>query len=129
MNLLLDTCAILFLGTDDPCIATTTRRWVREAERINVSPISSAELACLQDRGLIDLPVHWKPWLRDAIEMNGWEVQPITLEIMEEAYSLPGTFHSDPADRILTATARCEDLVLLTTNRKLLDYPHLQARW
>jgi len=48
---------------------------------------------------------------------------------MEEAYSLPGSFHADPADRILTATARLEDLVLLTTDRKLLDYPHLEARW
>ena len=129
MNLLLDTCAIIFLGVDDPCVAAGTRRLIREAGKIFVSPISSAELACLQDRGRIDLPTHWKPWLRDAIETNGWDVQPITLEIMEEAYSLPGSFHSDPADRILTATARCENLVLLTTDRKLLNYPHLQAKW
>jgi PIN domain nuclease of toxin-antitoxin system len=129
MNLLLDTCAIIFLGIDDPCISASTRRLIREAEQIYVSPISTAELACLQERGRIELPVHWKPWFRDAIETNGWDVKPITLEIMEEAYSLPGSFHSDLADRVLTATARCEDLVLLTTDRKLLDYPHLQARW
>lgn len=129
MNLLLDTCAILFLGIDDPCVTDSTRSLVRNAERIFVSPISSAELACLQERGRIELPVHWKPWFREAIETNGWDVKPITLEIMEEAYSLPGSFHSDPADRILTATARHEDLVLLTTDRKLLDYPHLKARW
>jgi PIN domain nuclease of toxin-antitoxin system len=129
MNLLLDTCAIIYLGIDDPSVTATTRRLVRDAERIFVSPISSAELACLQERGRIKLPVHWKPWLREAIETNGWDVKPITLEIMEEAYSLPESFHPDPADRILTATARREDLVLLTTDRKLLAYPHLQARW
>jgi PIN domain nuclease of toxin-antitoxin system len=129
MNLLLDTCAILFLGIDDPCVTDSTRSLVRNAERIFVSPISSAELACLQERDRIKLPVHWKPWFREAIETNGWDVKPITLEIMEEAYSLPGSFHPDPADRILTATARHEDLVLLTTDRKLLDYPHLKARW
>lgn len=129
MNLLLDTCAIIYLGIDDPCVTATTRRLVRDAERIFVSPISSAEFACLQERGRIKLPVHWKPWFREAIETNGWDVKPITLEIMEEAYSLPESFHPDPADRILTATARREDLVLLTTDRKLLAYPHLQARW
>jgi PIN domain nuclease of toxin-antitoxin system len=32
-------------------------------------------------------------------------------------------------ERILTATDRREKLVLLTTDRKLLEYPHLQARW
>ena len=129
MNLLLDTCAIIYLGIDDPCVTATTRRLVRDAEQIFVSPISSAELACLQERGRIKLPVHWKPWFREAIETNGWDVKPITLEIMEEAYSLPESFHPDPADRILTATARREDLVLLTTDRKLLAYPHLLARW
>lgn len=77
----------------------------------------------------IELRGHWKPWLRLAIEKNGWEVQPISLEIVEEAYSLPGKFHADPADRILTATARCENLLLLTTDRKLLDYPHVTAGW
>ncbi|MBN2673540.1 MAG: hypothetical protein JXX29_17800 [Deltaproteobacteria bacterium] len=29
-----------------------------------------------------------------------------SLEIMQEACSLPETFHPDPADRIITATAR-----------------------
>jgi PIN domain nuclease of toxin-antitoxin system len=77
----------------------------------------------------IKFPIHWKPWFRKAIETNGWDVKPITLEIMEEAYSLPDSFHADPADRILTATARHEDWVLLTPDRKLLDYPHLHARW
>ena len=129
MNLLLDTCAILYLGVNDPCVAASTHDLVERADRIFVSPISSAELACLQERRRIELPTHWKPWFREAIEKNGWEIKPITMEIMEEAYSLPGSFHPDPADRILTATSRQEDLLLLTTDRKLLEYPHLKAGW
>ena len=129
MNILLDTCAILFLSLDDPCVVASTIAMIEEAERVYVSPISSAELACLQERGRIILPRHWKPWLREAMEVNQWESLPITMEIVEEAYSLPGTFHADPADRILTATARREHLLLLTTDQKILDYPHVQARW
>lgn len=63
------------------------------------------------------------------MELNQWESLPITMEIMEEAYSLPGDFHADPADRILTATARRENLLLLTTDQKMLNYPHVMARW
>lgn len=129
MNVLLDTCSILFLSLDDPCVGVSTRAIIREARRVCVSPISAAEIACLQERGRIELPVHWKPWLREAIDRNGWEAMPITMEIVEEAYSLPGSFHADPADRILAATARRESLILLTTDRRLLAYPHVTARW
>lgn len=73
--------------------------------------------------------MHWKPWLRAAIAENCWEISPIGLDIMEEAYSLPGAFHPDPADRILTATARLEHLLLLTTDQKILGYPHVISGW
>ncbi len=129
MNLLLDTCAILYLSMGDACVKSTTHALLGDAEYVFVSPISSAELACLQERGRIKLPQHWKPWLRKAVHQNGWEIKPISLEIIEEAYSLPGKFHADPADRILTATARQEKLLLLTTDRKILEYPHVHSDW
>jgi len=51
----------------------------------------------------------------------------VDLENIEEAYSLPGEFHSDPADRVLVATARLSKLTLVTGDQKILDYPHVQA--
>ena len=129
MNVLLDTCAILFLSLDDPCVQPSTREVLSQAKRVSISPISAAELAGLQERERIELPTHWRLWLREAVSRNGWETQPITLEVAEEAWCLPGAFHSDPADRILTATARLENMLLLTTDRKLLDYPHVRAAW
>jgi PIN domain nuclease of toxin-antitoxin system len=129
MNVLLDTCAILFLSLDDPCVGQSTRTILDNAETVSISPISAAELACLQDRGRIELPMHWRLWLREAVRRNGWDTLPITLEIMEEAWSLPGNFHTDPADRILTGTARKENRLLLTTDQKIRDYPHVRAEW
>ncbi|MCC5842990.1 MAG: type II toxin-antitoxin system VapC family toxin [Verrucomicrobia bacterium] len=129
MNVLLDTCAILHLSIAAPCVTAATHKILADAESVFLSPISTAELACLQERGRIQLPMHWKPWLRAAIAENGWEISPISLDIMEEAYSLPGTFHSDPADRVLTATARLERLLLLTTDQKILEYPHVISGW
>lgn len=129
MNVLLDTCAILFLSLDDPCVQPSTLGILENARSVAVSAISAAELACLSERGKVELPVHWRMWLRQAIHRNGWESLPITMDLVEEAWALPGTFHADPADRILTATARSESRLLLTTDRKIRDYPHVRADW
>jgi len=36
--------------------------------------------------------------------------------------NLPGTFHADPADRMIIATARHSGIPLLTADRAILDY-------
>ena len=63
--------------------------------------------------------------------MNGeifrFNALPVDLENIEEAYSLPGEFHSDPADRVLVAAARLNKLTLVTSDQKILDYPHVQV--
>lgn len=92
-----------------------------------VSAITSAELACLVQKNKIELPVHWRRWFRAAIESNGWAVLPVDLENIEEAYSLPEDFHTDPADRILVAAARLHKLELVTGDQKILDYPHVES--
>ncbi|MBN1961464.1 MAG: PIN domain-containing protein [Deltaproteobacteria bacterium] len=66
-------------------------------------------------------------WFRFFIELNGWEVLPIDLEIIEEAYSLPGQFHADPADRIIVATARQKKLIVVTGDKKIIEYPHVDV--
>jgi PIN domain nuclease of toxin-antitoxin system len=35
---------------------------------------------------------------------------------------MPGRFHNDPADRIITATAPVETLTVVTRDRQILDY-------
>ena len=63
------------------------------------------------------------------IELNNWQVESISLEIMEEAYSLPDTFHSDPAYRIITSPALLNDYTILTADKKILAYPHVNSAW
>ncbi|MBW1887764.1 MAG: PIN domain-containing protein [Deltaproteobacteria bacterium] len=50
-------------------------------------------------------------------------------QIALESCDLPGKFHNDPADRIIVATARIHALELITKDKKILDYPHVQALW
>jgi len=128
MRYLLDTCAVLWLAGDGSSLSSATvAELLLPQNEVFVSAITSAELACLVHKNKIELPTHWRRWFRDAIEKNGWAVLPVDLENIEEAYSLPGEFHSDPADRIMVAAARLNKLKLVTGDQKILDYPHVQA--
>jgi PIN domain nuclease of toxin-antitoxin system len=129
LNLLLDTCAVIFIAQDPNRLSKPTRDLVVDAANaVFVSVVTGGELACLADRKKVILPQHWKAWFRDCIERNGWNLLPLTIDIMEEAYSLPDPIHRDPVDRILIATSRTEEMTLVTTDRLILEYPHVAAR-
>ena len=128
VNLLLDTCAILWIVADFEQLSEHARSLLTTGNtEVFFSPISCPEIACGVDRCRIQLDRHWKTWFRYFTELNGWTELPITLDITEEAYSLPDPFHQDPADRIIVATARLNSLVIVTGDRKILDYPHVES--
>ena len=53
-------------------------------------------------------------WLRIAASPATVEVIPITPAVVAEMNRLPATFHQDPADRLIVATARAGRLPLVT---------------
>lgn len=130
MKVLLDTCCIIW-AISDPSLLSQAVVAILEKKNtlVHVSPISCAEIACLSERNRITLQQHWKVWFNHYIGLNGWQIIDIDLSIIQEAYSLPDDFHQDPADRIITATARVHDLTLLTADRKILEYPHVATVW
>lgn len=128
MRYLLDTCAIVFITKDSGDISAATQTLLEaEDAEVFVSAISVGELACAQERGKIKFRQHWRLWWNDLLQRSGWTCLPITGEIVAEAYSLSEPIHKDPADRILIATARVEKLTLVTTDGKILNYPHVQT--
>jgi PIN domain nuclease of toxin-antitoxin system len=130
MNLLLDTCYVIWAVSEPTAISERARDLLTADEsEVHVSAICAAELACAVERRRVVFDRHWKSWFRHYIELNQWIVEPITLEIVEEAYSLPDAFHADPADRIIVATARLNGFTVLTADRKILDYPHVSSAW
>jgi PIN domain nuclease of toxin-antitoxin system len=130
VNLLLDTCCIIWAVSAPSALSKKARDLlIAEEATAYVSAISIAEIACAVDRKRIILDRHWKQWFRYYTDLNGWQVKDISVDIIEEAYSLPETFHADPADRIITATARIENCTVLTADKKILEYPHVRAAW
>lgn len=129
VKILLDTCTVIFAAHDPDRLSKAAQDLlVNEDNIVFASAVTAGEIACLSERKRIVLPRHWKTWFRECVDSNGWNVLPLTLEIMEEAYSLPDPIHRDPVDRILIASARLEDMTVITTDRLILDYPHVRSR-
>jgi PIN domain nuclease of toxin-antitoxin system len=125
---LLDTCAIVWIAADPEKLSRSTSAAVSDPDaEVLVSAVSAAEIACACERGRLELDRHWKTWFRFVVTENGWEVLDVSLRIIEEAWSLPDEFHADPADRVMVATARTMDLVVITGDQRILQYPHVES--
>ena len=55
----------------------------------------------------------------------GIQLLPLTAPIAAESTELPGSFHKDPADQIIVATARVLGVPLITADGQILKYPHV----
>jgi len=130
LKVLLDTCAIVWAAVMPERLSVRSREMLLDAETVvSVSAISCAEIACAALRGRLRLSGHFKPWFRRVVSRNGWDVVAIDLPIVEEAWSLPGSFHRDPGDRFIVATSRVTSSPIITGDRKILDYPHVETIW
>ena len=98
---------------------------IKDAERegnLRISVISIWELAMLEKRGRVALPMNIRTWVDQALSKPGIAVAPLTSEIMIESVHLPGQVHGDPADRMLVATARVLGATLATKDARLIQY-------
>lgn len=125
--LLLDTHVWIWLALGQTgTLAPKAIRAIDEAaarHALRVSIISVWEIALLEAKRRIVLPLPVGEWIADALDVP--DIQLLALDrpaIAIESCRLPGALHADPADRLLVATARAENAVLATRDQKILDY-------
>lgn len=68
----------------------------------------------LHARKRIELPVPFAEWISSAADSRMLTLLPLDTEVVIAADSLPPTFHGDPADRLIVATARAHAMALAT---------------
>lgn len=108
-GLLLDTCALLWVVNEPELLTEAQQQALASAEDVAVSAISAAEIACLQEKGRIQLDRHWKTWFERFTELNNVRVLDVSYAILTNAFSLPSPFHKDPCDRINVAVVNGGD--------------------
>lgn len=126
--IVLDTHIWVWWVHDDSRLPSTLRAYLNVQETgIGVSAISCWEVAKLVELQRITLSRPVGEWLDVALAYRGVQLLAFTPRIAIESTQLPGTFHRDPADQIIVATARVFNCALLTLDSKMLAYPHVQA--
>jgi PIN domain nuclease of toxin-antitoxin system len=89
---------------------------------LGVSVISVWEIALSASKGRIGLGLPVQDWIRGALDRPGFTLIGLDPQIAIESCNLPGTFHADPADRFLVATARIRNAILATRDNRILKY-------
>jgi PIN domain nuclease of toxin-antitoxin system len=129
VRLLLDTHVWVWTQEAPERLGPRAKRLVLGAEHENgVSPISTLEIARLVAAGEIQLSMALSEWIsRSMVDLAAHTVG-VSHDVAMEAYALSGTFHRDPVDRVLVATARQEGLTLVTADDRILAYPHVRTQ-
>ena len=122
MNLLLDTHVWIWSQRSPEKLGPlTVQALTSEVNRIRIASVSVLEAARLGAAGRIRFSAELSRWVRDSFDELAAESVPMTNDIAIEAYQLPEPFNKDPADRILVATARVSDCVLVTADERILQ--------
>lgn len=104
-------------------------KWLTEHETdgLGISAFSTWEVAKLVENNRLTLPCPIREWFEQALAYPGIRLLNLTWQIALESTQLPGSFHKDPADQIIVATARIYDCPLLTVDEKILNYPYVKT--
>jgi PIN domain nuclease of toxin-antitoxin system len=127
--ILLDTHIWVWWVDDNPQLGDRQRHIIQDNVRggLEVSAISCWEVAKLIQYGRMELACPLEEWMKQALAYPGVRLLELTPRIAIESTKLPGSFHRDPADQIIVATARVYDIPLLTSDSRILQYLHVRT--
>ncbi len=124
-KLLLDTHVWIWLFSGDECLSKHFVQAVDVAQQndlLLVSAISVWEIGMLAERKRINFELDPLDWVESCLKRPGMNLIPLTPAIAIQSSRLPEEPHGDPADRILIATANDQHAVLVTHDKKLINY-------
>lgn len=118
MRLLLDTHTLIWWLTNNPTLSIEAKKAIAQIDNmVFVSAASAWEIAIKKGIGKLKAPDN----LPEQIEKKNFQPLPIEIHQALTVEKLP-LHHSDPFDRILIAQALCEDLTIITRDRKFSAY-------
>lgn len=101
-------------------------KWERNAldrlalmQELAVSWVSIWETEMLEKKGRIALHPDFGTWIRQAVNGSFCSVLPVDVEVVVTQRRLPESFHSDPADRLIVATAILAECPLATHDQRI----------
>lgn len=129
--ILLDTNALIWWSTAPEKLSRKARKLIEEAikkEKILVSSISVWEVYLLMKKEKVRLSIDTDSWLQKLESLPFIRFVPIDNKIASQSVKLDFE-NSDPADRIIIATALNFGAKLVTSDKKILNYQKVQSVW
>jgi PIN domain nuclease of toxin-antitoxin system len=120
-DLILDTCALLWLAMGDPALSSAARARIDDATAVHVCAISGFEIGLKYRRGQLGLPLPPVDWLAQVVKHHRLALLPLALTDCVRAAELP-PLHRDPADRLIIAAALDRRLPVVTTDGRFAEY-------
>ena len=120
--ILLDTNAIIFDALRPDRLTRAAQRKIQQgqhAEDLACADISLWEIAMLVSKGRLDPGAPVAEFIDLALTARAIRVLAITPAVAELAASFDNRVGSDPADRLIAATAVHHDAVLITSDKDL----------
>ena len=117
MNLVLDTHVWIWWLTPASPLTSREREALdraAEARELHLAAVSLWEAQVLHARRRIELPVSFAEWITYAADPRVLTILPLDIDVVIAADALPASFHGDPADRLIVATARAHAMALAT---------------
>jgi PIN domain nuclease of toxin-antitoxin system len=126
---ILDSHALLWHASESRHLSESAKVAIDAADVLGVSTISAWEIGMLVQKGRLSLKYEVHDWIEQVATLPKVTWMPLDTKIAVLSTRLPGSFHGDPADRIITATALSRGVPLITADRRILEYPHVQTIW
>ena len=121
MKYLLDTNALLYAFSAPSELSVRARRVVRGERDLSVSVVSFWEIAIKQSIGKLKFNMTI-PELEALCIERDIQILGLRSTAIERMKGLP-QIHGDPFDRLLIAQAQTKDLVIVTRDRMIPQYP------
>lgn len=132
--IVLDTHTLIWWVNGDSQLSSQAKTVIEHEHQdedgiILVCAISAWEIALLVGRDRLTLTMNLDDWITTVKEINGLRFVPVDETLGIESTRLPGDFHKDPADRMITALARHFNVPLVTADEKIRAYKHVRSIW
>lgn len=124
---LLDTCAWIDAFSAPELLRAPVRKLIRSQSLIHIPSISLLEVARKEAKGDLIFGMPLAGWFELALPANRVKVIDLSPAISIDSTRLPEWEHKDSADRIVVATARVLGLTVLTSDQRILEYPHVKS--
>lgn len=90
-----------------------------------ISAISIWEITMLANKGKIVINIPIKDWINKLLLISKIKIIDLSPDTLIESVLLPNYEHRDPADRLIIASVRLTNSVLMTFDQKIIDYANL----